>query len=69
MLTFIRRCLTLAAGAAALALGCLTYLYSQIPDTFMVPQGQTFALAQMPWLVPQTPKGAAAAQAEPTGGS
>ena len=69
MLTFIRRCLTLAAGAAALALGCLTYLYSQIPDTFMVPQGQTLALAQMPWLVPQTPKGAAAAQAVPTGGS
>lgn len=69
MLTFLRRCLTLAAGAAALALGCLTYLYTQLPDTFMVPQGQALALAQMPWLVPLEPKGAAAAQAVPTGGS
>lgn len=69
MLTFLRRCLTLAAGAAALALGCLTYLYTQLPDTFMVPQGQTLTLAQMPWLVPLEPTGAAAAQAVPTGGS
>ena len=69
MLTFLRRCLTLAAGAAAMALGCLTYLYTQLPDTFMVPQGQTLTLAQMPWLVPLEPTGAAAAQAVPTGGS
>ena len=70
MLTFLRRCLTLAAGAAALALGCLTYLYTQLPDTFMVPQGQALTLAQMPWLVPLEPKGGAAAvQAVPTGGS
>ena len=70
MLTFFRRCLTLAVGAAALALGCLTYLYTQLPDTFMVPQGQTLTLAQMPWIVPLEPKGGAAAvQAVPTGGS
>ena len=65
----IRRCLSLAFCAAALGLGCLTYLYTQLPGTFMVPQGQTLKLAQMPWLVPRQQGGAAAAQAVPAGGS
>ena len=69
MLTFLRRCLTSAVCIAALALGGLTYLYTQLPDSFMVPRGQSLALAQMPWLVPLEPSGAAAAKATPAGGS
>ena len=69
MLTFLRRCLTCAVCIAALALGGLTYLYTQLPDSFMVPRGQSLALAQMPWLVPLQPSGAASAGVAAAGSS
>ena len=69
MRKFLRRCLGLALCAAALFCGCLGYLYSRLPSTFMVPAGQALTLAQMPWLVPLQQSGAAAAEAVPAGSS
>ena len=69
MRKFLKRCLGLLLCAAALFCGCLGYLYSRLPSTFMVPAGQQLALAQMPWLVPLESGGAAQAQAVPAGSS
>lgn len=69
MRKFLRRCLMLVVCAAVLFCGSLGYLYSRLPSTFMVPQGQTLVLAQMPWLVPLAPTGAQAAEAVPAGNS
>ena len=45
------------------------YLYCQLPDTFLVEQGQTLRFAQMPWLQPLQQSGAAQAGSAPAGGS
>ena len=69
MRKILKRCLLLLLCMAALVCGVLGYLYSRLPGTFMVPQGQTLTLAQMPWLTPLKPTGVAAAEAVPAGSS
>lgn len=69
MHTWVRRCAALLAAAAMLFIIRWGYLYCRLPDTFLVPQGQTLTLAQMPWLTPKQKNGAAPAGAVPAGGS
>ena len=65
----LRRCLAWRSARRRFFCGCLGYLYSRLPSTFMVPAGQALTLAQMPWLVPLQQSGAAAAEAVPAGSS
>ncbi len=65
----VRRLATLLLAAGMLLGGAWALLYHQLPDTFLVPQGQTLALAQMPWLEPVQKSGSVAAGAVPAGGS
>lgn len=69
MFTWIKRCLAVTVGAASLVAGAWGYLYHQLPDTFLVTQGQTLYLAQMPWLESMQESGVAQASAVPAGNS
>lgn len=69
MVTWIKRCLAVTVSAASLVAGAWGYLYHQLPDTFLVTQGQTLHLAQMPWLESMQESGVAQASAVPAGNS
>lgn len=69
MIHWIRRGMS-ALLAAAVLLACgWGYLYCQLPDTFLVEQGQTLRIAQLPWLEPVQESGATQAGAVPAGSS
>ena len=59
MIYWIRRGLAAFLAAGALFACGWGYLYTQLPDTFLVEQGQTLRFAQMPWLQPLQQSGAA----------
>lgn len=69
MIHWVRRSLAALAAAGALFVCGWGYLYCQLPDTFLVEQGQTLRIAQLPWLQPMQQNGAAQAGAVPAGGS
>lgn len=69
MICWIRRGLAALLAAGALFVCGWGYLYCQLPDTFLVEQGQTLRFAQMPWLQPMQQSGAAQAGSVPAGGS
>lgn len=69
MIHWVRRSLAALAAAGALFACGWGYLYCQLPDTFLVEQGQTLRIAQLPWLQPMQQSGAAQAGAVPVGGS
>lgn len=69
MIYWIRRGLAALLAAGALFAYGWGYLYCQLPDTFLVEQGQTLRFAQMPWLQPLQQSGAAQAGSVPAGGS
>lgn len=69
MIHWVRRSLVALAAAGALFVCGWGYLYCQLPDTFLVEQGQTLRIAQLPWLQPMQQNGAAQAGAVPAGGS
>lgn len=69
MIHWVRRSLAALAAAGALFACGWGYLYCQLPDTFLVEQGQTLRIAQLPWLQPMQQSGAAQAGAVPAGGS
>ena len=69
MIHWVRRSLVALAAAGALFVCSWGYLYCQLPDTFLVEQGQTLRIAQLPWLQPMQQNGAAQAGAVPAGGS
>lgn len=69
MQKLMKRSLALLLCLALLLGGGFWYLNSHLPSTFMVPEGQTLSLAQMPWLVPLQQTGATEAQATPAGSS
>ena len=69
MIHWVRRGLAALAAAGALFVCGWGYLYCQLPDTFLVEQGQTLRIAQLPWLQPMQQNGAAQAGVVPAGGS
>lgn len=69
MIHWVRRSLAALAAAGALFVCGWGFLYRQLPDTFLVEQGQTLRIAQLPWLQPMQQNGAAQAGAVPAGGS
>lgn len=69
MIHWVRRSLAALAAAGALFVCGWGYMYCQLPDTFLVEQGQTLRIAQLPWLQPMQQNGAAQAGAVPAGGS
>ena len=69
MICWIRRGLAAFLAAGALFACGWGYLYSQLPDTFLVEQGQTLKFAQLPWLQPLQQSGAAQAGSVPVGSS
>lgn len=69
MIHWVRRSLAALAAAGALFVCGWGYLYCQLPDTFLVEQGQTLRIAQLPWLQPMQQNGAAQAGVVPAGGS
>lgn len=69
MSRLLKRALVVIVVLALILTGGLFWLSSRLPDTFLVPEGQSLTLAQMPWLIPKEKAGAAAAQSTPVGGS
>ena len=69
MIHWVRRGLAALAAAGALFVCGWGYLYCQLPDTFLVEQGQTLRIAQLPLLQPMQQGGAAQAGAVPVGSS
>ena len=69
MIRWVRRGLTTLLAVSVLLVCGWGYLYAQLPDTFLVEQGQTLRFAQMPWLQPMQQSGAAQAGSVPVGGS
>lgn len=69
MYKWAKRCWSLFLILVALVAGLWGYCSVQLPDTFLVTQGQELRLAQMPWLEPVQKNGALAASAVPAGSS
>lgn len=69
MYAWVKRCMAITASMAGMVVGLWGYCYQQLPDTFLITQGQTLHLAQMPWLQPIQATGAAQANAVPSGNS
>ena len=69
MKTWAKRGLAAVLAAGLLGAGSWGYLYSKLPDTFLVPQGQGLVLAQLPWLKPQAAQGVQSVALAQTGSS
>ena len=69
MLYWIRRGLSAVLAAVALFVCGWSYLYYRLPDTFLVEQGQSLRIAQLPWLEPLNHEEVVQAGAVPAGSS
>jgi len=66
---FFRRLAAALFGCALVLAGLAAWVYVHLPDTFLVPQGQQLAIAQMPWIAPLHRMGSSEAGAQEVGSS